>query len=300
MPLYVTTVALEWPVHTIAGIRVLTSLREIQVISPSRMDLPPTSTVTTLIAMFIGPTWGPSGADRTQVGHMLAPWTWLSGYSSILLTPGVIFGVLISSQPRTITGIQRSHNTPVLGLVSYYWHMNAVSVSLLRNSSLITLLQSAPHNYFEQNKQNTRSTATDKYVAGNLFDSYIKSLKCKILDEMSVWKKNWGVLEERLCAIEARQISGECRYQPICDELCTCNFPGKHVQHAPFDIYIYHTISRWYHIASSKVTYNAEFISAIVTVLFSNRFATFCYNLLDHADLVESQCSTQHKILIAL
>ena len=25
------------------------------------------------------PTWGPSGADRTQVGLMLAPWTFLSG-----------------------------------------------------------------------------------------------------------------------------------------------------------------------------------------------------------------------------
>ena len=28
---------------------------------------------------FIGPTWGPSGADRTKVGTMLAPWTLLSG-----------------------------------------------------------------------------------------------------------------------------------------------------------------------------------------------------------------------------
>ena len=31
------------------------------------------------IARFMGPTWGPSGADRTQVGSMLAPWTLLSG-----------------------------------------------------------------------------------------------------------------------------------------------------------------------------------------------------------------------------
>ena len=30
----------------------------------------------TLIARFMGPTWGPSGADRT----MLAPWTLLSGH----------------------------------------------------------------------------------------------------------------------------------------------------------------------------------------------------------------------------
>ena len=31
------------------------------------------------IARFMGATWGPSGADRTQVGPMLAPWTLLSG-----------------------------------------------------------------------------------------------------------------------------------------------------------------------------------------------------------------------------
>ena len=36
--------------------------------------------MTTLIARFImGPTWGPPGADRTQVGPILAPWTLLSG-----------------------------------------------------------------------------------------------------------------------------------------------------------------------------------------------------------------------------
>ena len=28
---------------------------------------------------FMGPTWGPSGADRTHVGPMLAPWTLLTG-----------------------------------------------------------------------------------------------------------------------------------------------------------------------------------------------------------------------------
>ena len=29
------------------------------------------------------PTWGPSGADRTQVGPMLAPWTLLSGRAKV-------------------------------------------------------------------------------------------------------------------------------------------------------------------------------------------------------------------------
>ena len=31
------------------------------------------------IARFMWPSWGPSGADRTQVGPMLAPWTLLPG-----------------------------------------------------------------------------------------------------------------------------------------------------------------------------------------------------------------------------
>ena len=34
---------------------------------------------TSLIARLMWPTWGPSGADMTQVGPMLAPWTLLSG-----------------------------------------------------------------------------------------------------------------------------------------------------------------------------------------------------------------------------
>ena len=35
--------------------------------------------ISTLITRFTWPTWGQSGADSTQVGPMLAPWTLLSG-----------------------------------------------------------------------------------------------------------------------------------------------------------------------------------------------------------------------------
>ena len=35
------------------------------------------------ISRFLGPTWGPPGDDRTQVGPVLAPWTLLSGVSFI-------------------------------------------------------------------------------------------------------------------------------------------------------------------------------------------------------------------------
>ena len=38
-----------------------------------------TMSLESLIARFMRPTWGPSGADKTQVGPMLAPWTLLSG-----------------------------------------------------------------------------------------------------------------------------------------------------------------------------------------------------------------------------
>ena len=37
------------------------------------------STAIPQIARFMGPTWDPPGADRTQVGPMLAPWTLLLG-----------------------------------------------------------------------------------------------------------------------------------------------------------------------------------------------------------------------------
>ena len=35
------------------------------------------------IARFMGPTWGPSGADRAQVGPMLASWNLLSGLAPL-------------------------------------------------------------------------------------------------------------------------------------------------------------------------------------------------------------------------
>ena len=46
-----------------------------------------------LIASFMGSTWGPSGADRTQVGSMLAPWTLLSGTSLCMIRLHVCFRV---------------------------------------------------------------------------------------------------------------------------------------------------------------------------------------------------------------
>ena len=57
------------------------------------------------ITRLMGPTWGQSGADRTQMGPMLAPWTSLSGYIYTTIAyvdqlnwwPFVCKGVMISS-----------------------------------------------------------------------------------------------------------------------------------------------------------------------------------------------------------
>ena len=38
----------------------------------------------TLIARFMRPTWGPTVADRTHLGPMLAPWSLLSGLADIM------------------------------------------------------------------------------------------------------------------------------------------------------------------------------------------------------------------------
>ena len=42
--------------------------------------------ISTQIAKFVVPTWGPAGSSRPQMGPMLAPWTLLSGYLFLFLT----------------------------------------------------------------------------------------------------------------------------------------------------------------------------------------------------------------------
>ena len=67
-----------------------------------------------LIARFMGPTWGPSGADRTQVGSMLAPWILLSGY------------VTVSSNIYDLTERQMLN-----GSVSCYFDINKMIMKLI-------------------------------------------------------------------------------------------------------------------------------------------------------------------------
>ena len=62
------------------------------------------------IARFMGSVWGPPGADRTQVGPMLVPWTLLSRLSPIPL----------------------SHNATKLGPCSNLWWPHSLFVNVLR------------------------------------------------------------------------------------------------------------------------------------------------------------------------
>ena len=43
------------------------------------------------IAKFMGPTWGPPGSCRPQMGPMLVPWTLLSGYTDICTLPPCLY-----------------------------------------------------------------------------------------------------------------------------------------------------------------------------------------------------------------
>ena len=44
-------------------------------------------TILTQLARFMGPTWGPTGSYRPQMGPMLAPWTLLSGNGWLINIP---------------------------------------------------------------------------------------------------------------------------------------------------------------------------------------------------------------------
>ena len=66
-----------------------------------------------LKARFMGPTWGPSGADRTQVGPMLAPWTLLSGVHKLWIMISLYLMVLEHHYSDVIMYAMASQNTGV-------------------------------------------------------------------------------------------------------------------------------------------------------------------------------------------
>ena len=64
--------------------------------------------VGTQIARFIGPTWGPPGSCRPQMGPMLARWTLLSGYFTCYGLVLQCISNLNKIAPRVVTNILNS------------------------------------------------------------------------------------------------------------------------------------------------------------------------------------------------
>ena len=97
-----------------------------------------TTTKTPLIARFMGPTWGPSEADRTQVGPIFATWTLLSGVLHMLLLRQVRPSRLYDQTDVRSTGKQlnlpKSYSRYVLSIgqifsrkcISQYWYKQRV------------------------------------------------------------------------------------------------------------------------------------------------------------------------------
>ena len=90
--------------------------------------------ITPLIARFIGPTWGPSGADRTQAGPMLAPWTLLSE-TCIWLCNSIL--VWYNIWPHNLMSKEMLSSQVVLIQFirhTFLFHFVSISIPLSKNS----------------------------------------------------------------------------------------------------------------------------------------------------------------------
>ena len=95
------------------------SLMKINRCIPGDWDL----AMPTLIARFMWQTWGPSGADRTQVVPMFAPWTLLSAYVKVKLWLSATSDLLSSSMMMTDL-VQKQQYVHVRLFISNQMEMN--------------------------------------------------------------------------------------------------------------------------------------------------------------------------------
>ena len=89
-----------------------------------------------LIARFMGPACGPSGAARTQVGPMLAPWTLLSGYIIVFSKKASqlrVSGLCVGNSPGT--GEFPAQMASNADNVSIWWRHHELRKPLLVNAS---------------------------------------------------------------------------------------------------------------------------------------------------------------------
>ena len=97
----------------------------------------------TLIAKFMGPTWGPFWSCRPQMGPMLAPWTLLSGQWSLSLKTFVRI-INIWEADR------RSHGIPVIGMKSNSCYLTCVIMVILHHAMALASKQTKVCLTFEE------------------------------------------------------------------------------------------------------------------------------------------------------
>ena len=113
-----------------------------------RTDQKPMSS---LIVRFMGPTWGSPGADRTQVGPMLAPWTLLSGIIHIQLV-----------------GLSKTQNHPVaqdFHMCQWSWCGTKIYNVQLMNPFVCGHLLHSWHNHLDHRWEQLRHFCAIKYRA---------------------------------------------------------------------------------------------------------------------------------------
>ena len=125
------------------------------------------------ITRFMWPTWGPPGADRTQVGPMLAPWTLLSWNSFTRCVPRVV----LAYTNRII-----------------YQNLRHILLSLLANMVIyrktsLCLIPLDLHVMLSHFKCTPPYTIAEVYVLWVLFCFSQYSGKRKIL--LQRWQNNW-------------------------------------------------------------------------------------------------------------
>ena len=90
---------------------------------PVPVDMDHISAIATQITIFMGPTWGPPGSCRPQMGPVLAPWTMLSGYTPGAITVWrLIVRFFKNSMPR---------DWCLYLLDQWLWNLTGVSAALL-------------------------------------------------------------------------------------------------------------------------------------------------------------------------
>ena len=90
--------------------------------------------ITTQIAKFMGPTWGPPGSCRPQMGPVLAPWTLLSGNALIWCQS--------TRRPRHVCLIAAYHHLIEKQTVSHWdWHLTQNNAAVYVSTWSIFFMQ---------------------------------------------------------------------------------------------------------------------------------------------------------------